>query len=114
MMLHGWKLEYTAFCSNTTFCPISLQEFLTQRRRWVLSDVANMLLVMKYIWILARKNESFSLTYILYLVQMFTIVLLSPASTMVIIAGGLDIIFGKCGNFPLRIIYFINSPQLLC
>jgi nitrogen fixation protein len=23
MMLHGWKLEYTSFCNNTTYCPDS-------------------------------------------------------------------------------------------
>ena len=94
MMLHGWKLEYTAFCDNTTYCPASFEEFMKQRRRWVLSDMANMLLVFKNIFKLAQKNDSFSIAYILYMLQMFTIVLLSPASTIVIIAGGLDIVYG--------------------
>ncbi len=60
---------------------------MAQRRRWVLSDMANMLLVFKNIFKLARKNDSFSIAYILYMIQMFSIVLLSPASTVVIIAG---------------------------
>nr|AHX26703.1 chitin synthase [Owenia fusiformis] len=94
MMLNGWKLEYSAFCHNTTYCPDTFMEFMKQRRRWVLSDLANMLLVFKNIFKLARKNDSFSLAYILYLIQMFTIVLFAPASTIVIIAGGFDIIYG--------------------
>ena len=94
MMLHGWKLEYNAFCDNTTYCPDTFAEFMKQRRRWVLSDMANMLLVFKNILKLAQKNDSFSIAYILYMVQMFTIVLLSPASTVVILAGGLDIVYG--------------------
>ena len=94
MMLEGWKLEYTAFCDNTTFCPDTFNEFMRQRRRWVLSDLANMLLVFRNVFRLTQNNDSFSIAYILYLAQMFSIVLLSPASTVVIIAGGLDIVYG--------------------
>ena len=64
-----------------------LQEFMKQRRRWVLSDMSNMLLVFKNLLKLAQKNDSFSIAYILYMIQMFIIVLLSPASTIVILAG---------------------------
>ncbi|XP_013417859.1 uncharacterized protein LOC106178970 [Lingula anatina] len=94
MMLRGWKLEYNAFCDNSTFCPDTFEEFMKQRRRWVLSDMANMLLVFKNIFKLAQKNDNFSLAYIFYMLQMFIIVLLSPASTIVILAGGLDIVYG--------------------
>jgi len=94
MMLHGWKLEYTSSCDNTTYCPDTFEEFMKQRRRWVLSALSNMLLVFRNILKLAQKNDSFSIAYILYMVQMFTIVLLSPASTVVILAGGLDIVYG--------------------
>ncbi len=83
MMMRGWKLEYSAFCDNTTFCPDTFREFMKQRRRWVLSDIANMLLVFKNVFRLAQRNDSFSIAYILYLAQMFIIVLLSPASTVV-------------------------------
>lgn len=94
MMLNGWKLEYTAFCDNTTYCPDTFEEFMKQRRRWVLSDMANTMLVFKNIFKLAQKNDSFSIAYILYMLQMFIIVLLSPASTVIILAGGLDIVYG--------------------
>jgi chitin synthase len=67
---------------------------MKQRRRWVLSDIANMLLVFRNVFRLTQNNNSFSIAYILYLAQMFSIVLLSPASTVVIIAGGLDIVYG--------------------
>ena len=83
MMMRGWKLEYSAFCDNTTFCPDTFREFMKQRRRWVLSEFANTLVVFRNVFTLARRNDSFSLPFILYLLQMFIISLLGPASTMV-------------------------------
>ncbi len=83
MMMRGWKLKYSAFCDNTTFCPDTFQEFMKQRRRWVLSEFANTLVVFRNVFTLARRNDSFSLLFILYLLQMFVISLLSPATAMV-------------------------------
>lgn len=88
MMLRGWKLEYTAFSDNTTFCPETLSEFLRQRRRWVLSDMANSFLVFRHVLHLARENDAFTIPYIIYMLQMCLIVLISPASTIMILAGG--------------------------
>ena len=116
MMLNGWKLEYTAFCDNTTYCPDGFTEFVKQRRRWVLSDLANMLLVFRSIIKLAQKNDSFSIAYILYMLQMFIIVLLSPASTVVILAGGLDIVYGipfqvkSLGVLALHVLDICGEP----
>ena len=93
MMLHGWKLEYTAFCDNTTYCPDVLHEFMKQRRRWVLSDIANTLLVFRNILRLSQRNDRFSLAYILYMLQMFSIVLLSPGMWLFIV---------KSSNKPLQ------------
>jgi hypothetical protein len=74
---------------------------MKQRRRWVLSDMSNMLLVFKNIFKLAQKNDSFSIAYILYMIQMFIIVLLSPASTIVILAGALTVasVWGLCSGW---------------
>lgn len=94
MMLSGWKLEYTPYSKNSTFCPDTFLEFLKQRKRWVLSEVSNLMLVFQNIRRLARQNDSFSLVYIIYILQMFLLVVLSPGTTMVVLAASLDILFG--------------------
>ena len=94
MMLNGWKLEYTPYSKNSTFCPDTFLEFLKQRKRWVLSELSNLMLVFQNIGHLARQNASFSLVYIVYLLQMFLLVVLSPATTMVVLTASLDILFG--------------------
>ena len=45
MMQKGWKLEYADNCHNSTHCPETCGEFLRQRRRWVLSELSNMMLI---------------------------------------------------------------------
>ncbi|KAI8511729.1 hypothetical protein Bbelb_108290, partial [Branchiostoma belcheri] len=81
----GWRLEYGAVAECKTFCPDTLEEFFKQRRRWIPSTMANLLLLLKYTgqnWIpstlanlllllkytrkIARNNDSFSLFYALY------------------------------------------------
>ncbi len=87
---------------------------MLQRRRWVLSDMSNMLLVFKNIFKLARKNDSFSIAYILYMIQMFSIVLLSPASTVVILSGnqGCSTIVLSTSS-PKGLFVFINHASFL-
>lgn len=41
MMKAGWSLRYSYHGNNTTFCPEETEEFMKQRRRWLLSDFAN-------------------------------------------------------------------------
>lgn len=41
MMKAGWTLRYSYHGKNTTFCPEETEEFMKQRRRWLLSDFAN-------------------------------------------------------------------------
>jgi chitin synthase len=47
MMLRGWKLRYSTHAVNKTYCPDSIEEFIKQRRRWILSDLANSFLVFR-------------------------------------------------------------------
>ncbi|CAI9728096.1 Hypothetical predicted protein [Octopus vulgaris] len=45
LMVKGWYMRYSSFARNNTYCPDTFEEFLKQRRRWVLSDIANAVLV---------------------------------------------------------------------
>ncbi|XP_036362449.1 chitin synthase chs-2-like isoform X1 [Octopus sinensis] len=94
MMMRGWKLKYCTFAFNTTYCPSTVEEFLKQRRRWMLSDMANTFLVMRHLPRLVRHNACFTAMYIIYLVQLFLIVIISPGSTIIMITAGLDMVFG--------------------
>ncbi|KAL5017547.1 hypothetical protein ScPMuIL_007136 [Solemya velum] len=93
MMLRGWQLRYSYAARNTTYCPDNFGEFIKQRRRWILSDLANSLLVMKNIRQLVRNNNCFSVAFSVYLLQLFFITLLAPGSTILMLAIGFDFIF---------------------
>lgn len=94
MMLKGWKLEYSSYSHNSTFCPDTFLEFLKQRKRWVLSEMSNLILVFGNIRRLTQNNSTFSLIYIIYILQMFLLVILSPGTTVVFLTISLDIHFG--------------------
>ncbi|GAB1603586.1 chitin synthase chs-2-like, partial [Argonauta hians] len=100
MMMRGWKLKYCTFAFNTTYCPSTVDEFLKQRRRWMLSDMANTFLVMRHLLRLLRHNPCFTAMYILYLIQLFLIVIISPGSTIIMIMAGLDMVFHITFLYP--------------
>ena len=49
MMLKGWHLRYNSYGRNSTYCPEETEEFMKQRRRWLLSDFANAIVVARNI-----------------------------------------------------------------
>ncbi|XP_033762780.1 uncharacterized protein LOC117344218 [Pecten maximus] len=91
MMLKGWKLRYIQTGRNSTFCPETTLEFMKQRRRWLLSDYTNALLVIQNIANLMTLNSAFSLTYVLYVVQLFIIMVLYPGATVMMLSLGLEL-----------------------
>ncbi|OWF55491.1 Chitin synthase 2 [Mizuhopecten yessoensis] len=91
MMLKGWKLRYTQAGQNSTFCPETTLEFMKQRRRWLLSDYTNALLVIQNVANLMTINSAFSLTYVLYVVQLFLIMVLYPGATVMMLSLGLEL-----------------------
>lgn len=94
MMVQGWYMRYSSFARNNTFCPDTFGEFLKQRRRWVLSDIANATLVIQNLWSLMRRNACFSLCYVLYMLNMFLNNIITPGTAIVMITAGLDLVFG--------------------
>ncbi|XP_069101066.1 uncharacterized protein [Argopecten irradians] len=91
MMLKGWKLRYVMAGRNSTFCPETTLEFMKQRRRWLLSDYTNAFLVMTNIANLISHNSAFSLTYALYQIQLFFIMILYPGATVIMLSLGLEL-----------------------
>ncbi|XP_052094822.1 chitin synthase chs-2-like isoform X2 [Mytilus californianus] len=94
LMLKGWKLRYSSNARNTTFCPEDTYEFMKQRRRWLLSDYANAILVIRKLRALLSTNDAFSVLYALYLLELFLIMLLYPGSTIVMMSLGLELATG--------------------
>ena len=90
MMLKGWKLDYASFCVNSTFCPETFEEFVKQRRRWIMSEIGNMLSVFRHGWRLCRGNDAISFGYIALVFALFCSAVLTPAFTMCLLAGGLQ------------------------
>lgn len=66
LVTHGWRLEYCAAAKDQTFCPDSLKDFFNQRRRWIVSTVANMFEILRLGLIAVRRNPSVSYAYIAY------------------------------------------------
>ena len=115
LMVQGWYMRYSCFAPNNTFCPDTFEEFLKQRRRWVLSDIANAVLVVQNLWLLMRRNASFSLCYVLYMLNMFLNNIITPGTAIVMITAGLDLVFGVPylqTTIPLAAIVFAYS--LIC
>ncbi|XP_046337780.2 uncharacterized protein LOC124119335 [Haliotis rufescens] len=107
MMLRGWKLQYSNFAYNGTYCPDTVEEFIKQRRRWILSDFANSLMVFRNLPQLIRSNGCFSVIYAIYLLQLFFIVVLLPGSTVIMLTVGLDMLVGLNFYILTPIVSFI-------
>ncbi|KAK7110943.1 hypothetical protein V1264_014736 [Littorina saxatilis] len=112
MMINGWRLRYSAFADNTTYCPDTCQEFFKQRRRWILSDIANLILVVQNMPRLLRNNQCFSLVYVLYLLNMFMNNVITPGTAIVMITAGMDLVFDVPYIYttpPLAIVVYLYA-----
>ncbi|KAJ8313553.1 LOW QUALITY PROTEIN: hypothetical protein KUTeg_008114 [Tegillarca granosa] len=94
MMLKGWELRYTYHGRNTTYCPEETVEFMKQRRRWLLSDFANAAVVLRNLKNLMVSNNAFTFIYVVYLIQLFLIMILYPGSTIIMLSLGLELASG--------------------
>ncbi|CAH1272482.1 CASKIN2 [Branchiostoma lanceolatum] len=90
----GWKLEYSAVSEDSTFCPETFDEFFKQRRRWLPSTVANLVLVVQKWKTLVTKNSNISRLFILYQLLLLFATLIGPGTCMLLIAGGMSIAYG--------------------
>lgn len=66
MVQSGWRLEYSAAAEDSTYCPDSFDEFFKQRRRWIPSTLANLLLLISEWKLTVNNNDNISFGFILY------------------------------------------------
>ena len=66
MVQSGWRLEYCAAAEDSTYCPDNFDEFYKQRRRWIPSTLANLILLISEWNVIAENNDGISFFFILY------------------------------------------------
>ena len=66
MVQSGWRLEYSAAAEDSTFCPDNFDEFFKQRRRWIPSTLANLVLLISEWKLTVNNNDYISFPFILY------------------------------------------------
>ena len=70
MVERGWRLDYCASATDTTYCPEEFNEFFKQRRRWGPSTLANQALLIQRQGSIRQSNDDINLVFIVYQVLM--------------------------------------------
>ena len=86
----GYRLDYCSISEDHTYCPETFDEFYKQRRRWVPSTIANLLLLMSKSSKITNANNSVSILFVLFQAIMAFSTAISPATVILIIASGLQ------------------------
>lgn len=89
MVQSGWRIEYCAASENSTHCPEEFDEFFKQRRRWVASTIANLMLLLKEWHIIGKLNHRVSILFLIYQAILLFATLIGPSSVVLVISGGL-------------------------
>ena len=90
LIKEGLRLEYCAISENHTYCPIDFSEFYKQRRRWIPSTVANLMMLISESKVITRRNNSISIIFILYQILIMFSTAISPATVILIISAGIE------------------------
>ena len=85
----GLRLEYCAISEDQTYVPTEFEEFFKQRRRWIPSTMANLLMLVSESGVITRGNDSISILYILFQVVMIFSTAISPGTVILVISAGL-------------------------
>ena len=83
----GWRLEYCAAASNSTFCPEDFDEFYKQRRRWTPSTLANQVLLLQQWRSIMKHNKRISFLFLVYQGILLLSSLINPSVCIFIISG---------------------------
>ena len=94
----GWRIEYCAASENSTQCPEEFEELYMQRRRWVASTLANMMLLIKEWDIVAQFNHRVTVFFLLYHAVLLFATLTGPSSVILVVSGMFTI---ACSCFML-------------
>lgn len=103
LVVKGWRLDYCAVAKDKTYCPENFKEFYNQRRRWIVSTLANMVEVISHGSEAIRRNESISWLYIFYQMLMLVSTVMSPATVLLVMIGG----FAYILKWNLLLVYIL-------
>nr|KAG5707324.1 hypothetical protein BaRGS_005291 [Batillaria attramentaria] len=90
MVQSGWRIEYCATSENRTNCPGHFDEFYKQRRRWIASTLANLMLIVKEWKYVRQFNHRVSNFFLLYQVLLLCSTLIGPSTIVLVVSGGLS------------------------
>eukprot|EP01138_Halocafeteria_seosinensis_P005426 gb/GECG01005547.1/.p1 GENE.gb/GECG01005547.1/~~gb/GECG01005547.1/.p1 ORF type:complete len:770 (+),score=74.34 gb/GECG01005547.1/:1-2310(+) len=90
---HGWRMTYCAAAVAYTFAPEDFSTFFDQRRRWLASTMANLYDLIRIGAKVAKKHgrSGLPLMYRIYIFVMFSLGLLTPATIILLVAGGIEL-----------------------
>ncbi|XP_041355418.1 chitin synthase chs-2-like [Gigantopelta aegis] len=87
MVQSGWRIEYCAVSENKPNCPREFEEFYKQRRRWIASTIANLMLILQEWRVITRVNQGISVLFILNQALLLFSTLISPGTVILVVAG---------------------------
>ncbi|KAK6184985.1 hypothetical protein SNE40_007319 [Patella caerulea] len=85
----GWRIEYCAAAENSTNCPSDFDEFYKQRRRWIASTIANLMLILRKWYLITSFNHRVSILFIIYQGALLLSTLIGPSTIVLLVSGGL-------------------------
>ena len=93
LIQHGWKMTYCAAAVAYTFAPEAFSVFFDQRRRWLSSTMANMYDLIRTGSKVARTHgrSGLPMVYRMYIMMMFVLGILTPATIIIFVAGGIEL-----------------------
>lgn len=107
LIKNGLRLEYCAISEDQTYCPTEFDEFFKQRRRWIPSTMANLLMLVSESGVITRGNDSISILYILFQAVNIFSTSISPATVILIISAGLQS-FNVPFEVPITILFLLS------
>lgn len=81
----GYKVEYCEASSAFTHCPGNFKDFCKQRTRWIPSDIANTLDLIRNWWPTRNLCNNISFLYILYQIMLMVTILLAPGTVFLVL-----------------------------
>ncbi|XP_054167687.1 chitin synthase chs-2-like [Oppia nitens] len=104
LMKQGWIIDYCSQAVAYTYCPITLNEYIKQRLRWIASTMINNLQLMFISKEVTKYSRSVSWIYIAYHSCIFLISIITPLYILLIITK----FFNTAFPFSQWILFSIN------
>ncbi|XP_029657956.2 chitin synthase chs-2-like isoform X2 [Octopus sinensis] len=109
MLQNGWRIDYCAVATNSTHCPDGFDEFFKQRRRWIVSTIANLILVVKESRLMMKFNRHISVFFIIYQFVLLLATVIGPATVILVVSGGLQYGWSISPTYSIIIQYVCSA-----